>query len=361
MISEILLTQDYVVKTELDGNNGIKSAFKFNPDLILCDISMPVTDGYAVLEALRNDKRTHAIPFIFLTALGGMQDLRKGMRLGADDYLTKPVSAEELIAAVRTRLEKHHQITHHYQSEIEQTKYHLEISRNYDDITNLPKKVVLERKIQQYASKLTSKAALALLIIKFNRFNNIIDIFGKNDYIRLIHELSRRIEFVTNSTKNIYMLNIDELAVPVYKAATKKILTQMAKKILAEIRIPVVLEKREINCNASIGLSFSSLTNIIADRLISHAEIALNAALADGYNTFKFYNPKLKKHAIDLINLESALHKALERQEFTIYYQPKIDSFHSIHIHFHLKDVLQEDSTNKYSHPMSKMNKVLVE
>ena len=328
MISDILITQNYDVRTELNGYNGIRSAFNFLPDLILCDISMPETDGYAVLKALRNDKRTHAIPFIFLTALGGMQDLRKGMRLGADDYLTKPVSPEELIATVQARLEKYQQITHHYQSEIEQTKYHLELTRNYDETTGLPKKIVLARKLKQQSSNCSPKSTMVLLIIKFNRFKNIIDIFGKKDYIRLIHELVRRIESVTNTKKSIYMINDDELALPLFDTFTKKDLSQLVKRILAEIRIPVVLEKREINCNASIGLSCSSLTNIIADKLISHAEIALNAALADGYNTFKFYNPKLKKHAIDLINLESALHKALERQEFTIYYQPKIDSFH---------------------------------
>jgi len=328
MISDILNTQDYEVKTELNGDKGIKSARKFNPDLILCDISMPETSGYDVLKALRDDKRTHAIPFIFLTALGGMQDLRKGMQLGADDYLTKPVSAKELIAAVRTRLEKHHQITHHYQNEIEQTKYDLEITRNYDEVTGLPKKNVLERNLKQHTVSASSKSNLALLIVKFNRFKNMTDIFGKNDYIRLIHALVRRIESVTATKKSIFMLSDDELAIPLFKAMTKKYLTQLAKDILAAIRIPIALEKREINCNASIGLSHSSNTNIKPEKLISNTEIALNAALEDGYNTFKFFEARLKRQAIDLINLESALHKALERDEFMLYYQPKIDSIH---------------------------------
>ena len=66
MLSEILSGHDYDVKTALNGENGIKSALYFHPDLILCDISMPETNGYAVLKALREDDRTHAIPFIFL-------------------------------------------------------------------------------------------------------------------------------------------------------------------------------------------------------------------------------------------------------------------------------------------------------
>jgi diguanylate cyclase (GGDEF)-like protein len=326
LISDILVTHNYEVMTELDGDNGIKTAFKHHPDLILCDISMPATDGYKVLKVLRSDKRTYAIPFIFLTALGGMQDLRKGMRLGADDYLTKPVSAEELIATVRARLEKHKQITHHYQNEIEQTKYHLELSRNYDDITGLPKRTVLEKKLRQEDANFSSKSAYALLITKFNRFKNIIDIIGKKDYIHLIHELVRRIESVTETKKSIYMLDQDELVLPLYKAKTKKVLSQLAKNILAEIRIPVILEKREINCNACIGVSLSPTGSLRPEKLISHAEMALNVALQGGYNSFKFYEPKFKKHAIDLMNLENALHKALEREEFTIYYQPKIDS-----------------------------------
>jgi EAL domain-containing protein (putative c-di-GMP-specific phosphodiesterase class I)/PleD family two-component response regulator len=328
LISDILLTQNYEVKTELNGKSGIKSAFKFNPDIILCDISMPETDGYAVLRALRRDSRTYAIPFIFLTALGGMQDLRKRMRLGADDYLTKPVSADELIATVRTRLEKHEQITHHYKSEIEQTKYDLEITRNYDETTNLPKKAVLERKLINHASDNPAKLNTVLLIIKLNRFKNFIDIFGKNDYILLIHELARRIEYVTDTKKNIYLLNDDEMAIPLCLAVRRKTLTQLVKKILATIRLPVVLEKQDINCNASIGISICSNKNINPAELISNAEIALNAALQDGYNTFKYYGERLKEHAIDLLNLENALHKALEREEFMIYYQPKIDSAH---------------------------------
>jgi EAL domain-containing protein (putative c-di-GMP-specific phosphodiesterase class I)/PleD family two-component response regulator len=325
MISEMLSLHDYDVKTALDGENGIQSAIKFHPDLILCDISMPNTNGYAVLEALRNDKRTHAIPFIFLTAMGGMQDLRKGMRLGADDYLTKPVSADELIAAVKTRLEKHHQITNHFQNEIEQTKYHLEITRNFDETTNLPKKVVLERKLKQLATTVSPNSTIALLIIKFNRFKNITDIFGKNDYLKLIHELVKRIENETSIEKNTYILNDDELGIPLNSISSKKGLTQLANSILSAIRLPVAFENREINCNASIGLSLS--TNYIsAEELISYAEIAVNAALEDGFNTFKFYEDKLKKHAIDRMNLDSALNKALERGEFTLNYQPKIDS-----------------------------------
>jgi DNA-binding NarL/FixJ family response regulator len=88
------------------GRAGLEQARKELPDLILCDVMMPELDGHGVLAALRADPATAGIPFIFLTAKGEKVDIRSGMNLGADDYLTKPVAKADLLAAVRTRLER---------------------------------------------------------------------------------------------------------------------------------------------------------------------------------------------------------------------------------------------------------------
>ena len=90
-----------------NGRLGVETARRESPDLILCDVSMPELDGYGVLEALRADEGTVSIPFIFLTAKSDKKDLRTGMNLGADDYLTKPATADEVLAAIRSRLERH--------------------------------------------------------------------------------------------------------------------------------------------------------------------------------------------------------------------------------------------------------------
>jgi DNA-binding NarL/FixJ family response regulator len=90
-----------------NGRAGVELAGQEIPDVILCDVSMPLLDGYGVLEALRADAKTVAIPFIFLTAKGDKKDLRTGMNLGADDYLTKPASAAEVLAAINSRLSRH--------------------------------------------------------------------------------------------------------------------------------------------------------------------------------------------------------------------------------------------------------------
>ncbi len=90
-----------------NGRAGVALAKKELPDMILCDVSMPELDGYGVLESLRADAATVSIPFIFLTAKGDKKDLRMGMNLGADDYLTKPASAEDVLSAINARLDRH--------------------------------------------------------------------------------------------------------------------------------------------------------------------------------------------------------------------------------------------------------------
>jgi len=87
-----------------DGIEGIALARREKPDLVLCDVSMPEMDGYAVLGALRCDPDMRNLPFIFLTAKGERRDQRHGMNLGADDYLVKPATATELLASIAARL-----------------------------------------------------------------------------------------------------------------------------------------------------------------------------------------------------------------------------------------------------------------
>lgn len=88
------------------GTAGIQQAVSDLPDLVICDILMPDLDGFTVLRKLRQNPRTAVIPFIFLTGRGSQEDFRKGMESGADDYITKPASVEQLLKAIATRLEK---------------------------------------------------------------------------------------------------------------------------------------------------------------------------------------------------------------------------------------------------------------
>lgn len=104
--AEILELAQYKVFTAENGKIGVETAIKERPDLIICDIMMPVLDGYGVLHLLTKNIETATIPFIFLTAKSEKSDYRKGMELGADDYITKPFDDTQLLNAVEVRLKK---------------------------------------------------------------------------------------------------------------------------------------------------------------------------------------------------------------------------------------------------------------
>ncbi len=102
----MLELEGYSVLTAANGADGIELAAKHQPDLVLCDVMMPGLDGFEVIQRLRNHPATLVTPFIFLTARADHGDVRKGMNVGADDYLTKPVAREDLLAAVAARLDR---------------------------------------------------------------------------------------------------------------------------------------------------------------------------------------------------------------------------------------------------------------
>ena len=104
--AEILELANYKVYSAENGKAGVDLAVKHHPDLIICDIMMPVLDGYGVLHLLNKNSKTSSIPFIFLTAKADRTDFRKGMEMGADDYITKPFDDIELLNAVEVRLKK---------------------------------------------------------------------------------------------------------------------------------------------------------------------------------------------------------------------------------------------------------------
>jgi DNA-binding NarL/FixJ family response regulator len=108
-ITTLLRYYNYQPLAAQNGREGVEMARREMPDLILCDVMMPELDGHSVLQALQADVELARTPFIFLTAKGEKEDLRSGMNLGADDYLTKPVSNADLIRAIETRLRRSEQ------------------------------------------------------------------------------------------------------------------------------------------------------------------------------------------------------------------------------------------------------------
>jgi len=147
--AEILSLANYKVITAKNGKEGVELAIKEKPDLIICDIMMPVLDGHGALHLLSKNEETASIPFIFLTAKAERSDFRKGMEMGADDYLTKPFDDVELMNAIESRLKKNEILKKEFSKNIQGINDFMNQAKGIDSL----KKLSEEQDVRTYKKK----------------------------------------------------------------------------------------------------------------------------------------------------------------------------------------------------------------
>jgi len=148
-LAEILELSNYDVETAENGKIGVEKALKNPPELIICDVMMPELDGFGVLHILGKKPATSDIPFIFLTAKAEKTDFRKGMNLGADDYITKPFDDVELLDAVEIRLKKSERIKKTFDRTNQGLSSFINEAKGQKDLENLSK----ERELRRFEKK----------------------------------------------------------------------------------------------------------------------------------------------------------------------------------------------------------------
>jgi DNA-binding NarL/FixJ family response regulator len=171
-LTTILRLEKFYPVPAANGSVGIELAKKEKPDLILCDVMMPELDGYGVIAALRADAGTVTIPFIFLTAKGEKPDIRAGMNLGADDYLTKPVAKNDLLAAIRSRLARA------VQQAVPDFKPNFHSAKPLEQVLGLTPRVA-ETLLRLAQGKTNGEIAMILCNSESTVKKHVVDIFGK--------------------------------------------------------------------------------------------------------------------------------------------------------------------------------------
>jgi DNA-binding response OmpR family regulator len=148
-MAEILDLAGYEVLTSENGKEGVALAIKEKPNLILCDIMMPVLDGYGVLHMIQKNAELQNVPFIFLTAKSERNEIRKGMEMGADDYITKPFDGTELLNAIEVRLRKSEQLKQSFPGNLQGVNELISVSAGKDYLEELKE----DRSTNRYKKK----------------------------------------------------------------------------------------------------------------------------------------------------------------------------------------------------------------
>lgn len=231
-IAEILELAKYVVFTAKNGKEGVELAQKEKPDLIICDIMMPVLDGYGVLHLLAKNTETASIPFIFLTAKADRTDLRKGMEMGADDYLTKPFDDIELLNAIESRLKKSELIKREFSKGIDGFTNFLSDIKGFEELKKLSNErdiKVLNKKESVYSESNYPKHVFFVVKgkIKTHRINEqgkelITGLYKEGDffgYLPLLEEGQYKDSATTLEEAEVCIIPKDDFFSLIYKNA----------------------------------------------------------------------------------------------------------------------------------------------
>jgi diguanylate cyclase len=330
-ISMILKSQGFTILQAEDGLTGIELALGAAPDLIVCDIMLPEISGYEILERLRQVPDSAITPFIFLTALADRSDMRQGMNLGADDYLTKPFTSQELIGAVNARLTKQQELTVPYRNEMQKAVENLRQMAYTDLLTNLPNRVLFWQKIEEYLAN-PDKSPCALLLIQLRNLNDITDQEGQSVADLLIQSLARSLQDLIHDGDILARCNPDSFGLLLtQQAESEQSIESYISPLLTEWIPAYPLGKQFINCDLKIAVAPYPLAGQSTPELITSAEKVLNSFENQAVESYKFYTEAFKLNSTQSDRILEVLQSSVNTEaeldnQFNICYQPILNT-----------------------------------
>lgn len=327
LLSTLKCQEFYVLAAE-NGKEGLKKAQAVHPDLILCDVCMPYLDGYEVLQILRQNPQMATTPFIFLTSQSSYADIRQGMNLGADDYLVKPFTDEDLFNAITACLRKQAHRSRGYQDQVSQYRAALEKAANWDILTDLPNTQLFRQQLQQLCDRAQQNSldlpSVAVLSIKITCYRTIALSFGREVGDRLLQSVGKRLQMAA-SPGIVARLGEDEFGVAVFDAGDQDEMREFTQTLLDIINVPYGIKSKDVRIQANVGIALFPNHGSRSEDLLVQANAAMRWCRQQMNTGYRFYNPAMAAMEADRHLIISDLSNAIERSELELYYQPQVD------------------------------------
>ncbi len=351
VLSSILTREGYNVRKALNWQMALTATQTVLPDLILLDIMMPEVDGYEICQTFKAWELTADIPVIFISALDDVFDKVKAFQMGGVDYITKPFEFQEVLVRVKNQLalrsarleilklniELEHRVKQRT-GELEKALKKLQQEINsrqklqsklleialHDSLTGLPNRVLFIRRLENALNRAQQESSyqFAVLFLDCDRFKVVNDSLGHLVGDELLIAIAHRLQACLIPIHTLARLGGDEFGILLENITDINIAIQVAESVLQQLSLAFKLSRYEVFMNASIGISWGNKDYDRPEYLLRDADTAMYRAKAQGKAKYHVFNPAMHQEAIQLLELENDLRRAVERQEFIVYYQP---------------------------------------
>lgn len=285
LVTEFLRDQDFEVVTAPNGRVALECLRSYQPDLILCDVEMPEMNGHEFLQVLRTHPHMATTPFIFLTGMSTRQHIREGMDLGADDYLTKPFTFQELWRAIQSRLRKTEQVKKLVEQQLSEKEKQIEKLAYTDDATGLPNFSCLESHFWTCTQLYKS---LALIQFQLDQFESSLAAEQPALGRVLMKAFANRLSgYFHPNQKNLYYLGLNQfvLLLPVHNPQN---LIQTFEILKNQVQQPFRILKYNLHFSLSAGIALYPLNGTDFNSLLLAADQACQRGRALGGNQYQF-------------------------------------------------------------------------
>jgi len=331
---ETLEAAGFEVIEASDGNSAIEKFNQHLPDLVMLDVQMPGLTGFEVCSQIRNHPQGMEAPIMMVTGADDFQSISQAYKLGATDFLPKPIKWPMMAHRVRYMLKSRNMLR-----DLKSSAKRLRYIAYHDVLTGLPNRESFNEYLASFLSLAKRNGtSLAVLLVDLDRFKRINDTLGHEYGDKLLKlvatklqqcirqsDVPARLDCIAVNEGNLARFGGDEFIILLNQLSNLNDAAVVAKRIIDELSKPLMLDDFEVVVTPSIGISVFPDDADSPVNLLKFADIAMYKAKDNGRHTYNFYSDSFDMSSMDRLSLEEDMRQALILGQFELYFQPKID------------------------------------